>query len=80
MHLDEYLKPLSSKDKKAFAERCGTSWNYMKHIISGVRTPKAALAINIERETGGQVRCETLLPDVDWEYLRNTSPQESEVA
>lgn len=34
----------------------------------------------IERATAGKIRCEELRPDVDWAYLRGTSPsQASEV-
>jgi len=29
----------------------------------------------IERATGGAVRCEDLRPDVDWTFLRNTTPE-----
>lgn len=28
----------------------------------------------IERATAGEVRCEDLRPDIDWDYLRGTKP------
>jgi len=31
----------------------------------------------IERLTGGRVRCEELRPDIEWAYLRNSSPEAS---
>lgn len=31
---------------------------------------------SIERVTLGAVRCEDLRPDVDWEYLRGTKPEQ----
>jgi DNA-binding transcriptional regulator YdaS (Cro superfamily) len=70
MTLDEYLKTLTLEQRGTFAKKCGTSLSYLKHVASGIRTPKAALTVNIERETGGLVSCETLCPDVDWSYLR----------
>lgn len=33
----------------------------------------------IEKATGGAVRCEDLRADVDWAYLRGTTPAETEV-
>lgn len=70
MKLLDYLKALEAEDRASIAERCGTSVDYLFQIAYGKRTPKAALAVAIERESAGQVRCETLLPDVDWDYLR----------
>lgn len=55
-----------------FARRCGTSPDYLLQIGYGNRKPKAALAVAIERESAGAVRCEQLLPDVDWHYLRQS--------
>ena len=31
----------------------------------------------IEKATGGAVRCEELRPDVDWAYLRKSSNEEA---
>ena len=33
--------------------------------------------IQIEKATGGKVKCEDIRPDVDWAYLRNSSPPEA---
>lgn len=40
---------------------------------TGTRQVPADRCIEIERATGGQVRCEELRPDVDWAYLRATN-------
>lgn len=66
----EYLKTLDAAARLDFATRCGTSVDYLQQIAYGQRKPKVQLAVAIERESAGGVRCETLLPDVDWAYLR----------
>lgn len=74
MSLKEYLDALGIKAKALddFAKRCGTTAGQIKQVRCG-RVPGESLAINIERETGGKVRCEELRPDVDWAYIRGTS-------
>lgn len=71
MSLLEYLKPLTKEQRADFAKRCDTSVEYLYQIAYGNRTPKVELAIDIERESARKVTCETLLPDVDWAYLRS---------
>lgn len=70
MQLLDFLKPLGAPERDAFAAKCGTSVDYLFQIGYGNRKPKVALAVAIERESGGAVRCEALLPEVDWTYLR----------
>lgn len=41
-----------------------SQWRY------GVKQVPAERCIEIERASGGAVRCEELRPDVDWAYLR----------
>ncbi len=58
-----------------FARRCGTSPGFLRNLVYDTRkTCGEKLAIAIERESAGAVRCETLRPDVDWSYLRGTAP------
>lgn len=64
-----------SKAEAEFARRVGISPGYFKHILKGRRKASDALAINIERESGGAVRCEELCPDTDWQYIRSTRPK-----
>lgn len=73
--LKTYLKSLSEEERTTFASRCSTSLGYLRKAISINQRLGESLAINIERESGGLVKCETLRPDVDWGYLRNSCPQ-----
>jgi len=72
MDLKTFLKTLSMLDRQCFAERCETTTGHLRNVAYG-KSCSESLAINIERESGGTVRCETLRPDVDWGYLRGTS-------
>lgn len=66
----DYLNGLSPKEQAAFAARCRTSVGYLRKAISINQRLGESLCINIERESGGAVRCDVLRPDVDWAYLR----------
>ena len=70
MKLDEYLKTLELEQRSAFARRCDTSPDYLWQLGAGMRKPKASLCIAIERESGGMVSCEEMLPEADWAYIR----------
>lgn len=72
MKLRAYLKAQKIRGESLveFAGRCETSAGQIKQVAGGYRRAGEKLAINIERETDGQVRCEDLRPDVDWAYLR----------
>lgn len=69
-----YLNDLASEDQISFAVRCGTSINYLRKACSVGQRLGEKTCINIERESGGVIRCEVLRPDVDWAYLRNSEP------
>lgn len=74
MDLKEYLSGLTVADRESLADRCGTTIGHLRNVSYGYRPCGESLAIAIERESSGAVRCEDLRPDVDWEYLRGTSP------
>ncbi len=83
MSLTEYLKALSRQSEGAcdrFAEKCGTTIGQLRHVARGYRRAGESLAINIERESGGAIRCEEMRPDVDWGYLRNSAKLEDKAA
>lgn len=81
MRLLDYLKSLDRDQRAGFAKRCDSSVEYLFQIAYGNRTPKAQLAIAIERESAGKVTCEELLPDADWQYLRKRQrPEKRAVA
>jgi len=71
MTLSEYLTGLSAAEKRLFAEACGTSPKYLYQIGAGIRAANMVLAIAIERESGGKVQAESLVPAADWDYLRS---------
>jgi DNA-binding transcriptional regulator YdaS (Cro superfamily) len=73
MDLKTYLESLPVADREPFAVRCGSTAGHLRNVSYGYRSCAESLAIAIERETGGQVRCESLRPDVDWQFLRNTA-------
>lgn len=66
----KHLNSLAPDAQTAFAIRCGTSVGYLRKAISIHQRLGESLVINIERESGGVVRCEVLRPDVDWDFLR----------
>lgn len=74
MTLTQYLKDLKTNESRTdFASRCGTTLGQLYQVAYSARRAGESLAINIERESGGAVRCEDLRPDVDWSYLRGTA-------
>lgn len=61
-------------DRESFAARCGTSYGHIRNVAYG-KPCAEKLAINIDRESGGVVTCESLCPDVDFGYLRGRPAQ-----
>lgn len=64
--LKQYLRSLSPHEKVDFARRIGTTIGYLRKALSvgaefGIRT-----CVAIERESGGAVTVDDLIPDVDW--------------
>lgn len=80
MRLLDLLKTFDEEALSNFAERCDSTPKYLLKIARGHGRVGTALAINIERESGGRVRCEDLRPDVDWEYLRTSRKRKRRAA
>lgn len=74
MDFKAYFYGLPVNDRSAFAAACGTSVGHLRNIAYG-KVCREKLAIAIERESKCVVRVESLCPDVDWAYLRNTSKE-----
>lgn len=74
--LKQFLKPLSNDQRIAFAEKCGTTLGNLNQIIYSTTRCSASLAISIDRESGGQVRCDDLCPSADFDYLRNQEQED----
>ena len=70
--LSKYIKSLDQKGKEDFCRRCGTTLGYIRKALSIKQRLGESLCINIERESGGAVKCEQLRPDVDWAFIRGT--------
>lgn len=73
MTLREFLNAKSKEEVERLASRCGTSVGMLRQIAYGHRRAREALAINLERETSGEIVCEMLRPDVDWKFIRNSA-------
>lgn len=71
MQLKDFYLSMNAEQREDFAKRCGTTLGQVRNVAYG-RNCGEALAISIERESHGAVRCEELRPDVDWAYLRGT--------
>jgi DNA-binding transcriptional regulator YdaS (Cro superfamily) len=80
MKLKPFLFAMPMGLRVAFAERCGTTYGHIRNVSYGQKACAPELAINIERESGGAVRCEELRPDVDWAYLRRSRAKRKEAA
>jgi hypothetical protein len=72
MELRKLWLSMSHEQRQALAMRCETTFGHLRNVVYG-KDCGEKLAIAIDRETGGVVRCEELRPDVDWAYLRGTS-------
>lgn len=70
--LKEYLSGLPVADREQLAQRCETTYGHLRNVAYGLKSAGEKLCINLDRESGGAVRCEGLRPDVDWAYLRST--------
>lgn len=72
MTLDTFLKHRPRGTSARLAKSLGVSPVLVSQWRTGQRQVPASRCVDIERETGGRVRCEDLRPDVDWNYLRVT--------
>lgn len=80
MQLKDYLTRMTIKQRMTFAERCGTTGNHLRNISYGQKRASVPLCIALERETGGEVRCEELRPDIDFEFFQQRHKREAQPA
>lgn len=59
----------------AMSRYLGVSSPTINQWTTGVRQIPAERCPEIEKVTKGEVTCEELRPDVDWAFLRGTSPR-----
>lgn len=74
MTLKDFYLSLSSEERIFLATRCDTTLGHLRNVAYG-KPCGEKLAVSIERESKGAVRCEDLRPDVDWAYLRGTEKE-----
>lgn len=72
-----YLIAMSMPEREDFAVRCSTTYGHLRNVAYGQKPCGESLAINVERESAGVIRCEMLRPDVDWAVLRKSSAEPS---
>lgn len=68
--LKQFLKPMTKDERVAFAKKCGTTLGNLHQMIYSTTPCSASLAIVIDRESNGAVRCDDLCPQADFNYLR----------
>lgn len=75
--LKPFLLAMPMQDRVGFAERCKTSYAFLRNVAYGQKRAGETLAILIELESKGRVPCEVTRPDVPWFVLRKpkTKPQ-----
>lgn len=64
-----FLKRLSPSEKEAFAERVGTTMGQLSQIAYGQRPCNTNYAVNIDRETKGEVPMQEMHPELDWDHV-----------
>lgn len=67
-----FINAMTTQEQFHFAERCETTAAHIRNVAHGYSTCSEKLAINLERETEREVKCESLRDDVDWNFIRNT--------
>jgi DNA-binding transcriptional regulator YdaS (Cro superfamily) len=71
--LKDYLSKLpDTAARQDFARRCGTSLPYLRLVAGGFKIASAELAIDVDRESEGSVRCEAVARHIDFSHLRRT--------
>lgn len=68
MTLLQFLNSLSPEYRARLAERCETSFEYLRQIAYGNRPCSPKIAVCVERESGGLITRKSLFPD-DWEKV-----------
>lgn len=71
--LKNYFLSLSIDGRKAFARECLTTIGNLQQVIYVNKKCSAQLAIRIDKASNGQVLCDSLCPDADFNYLRNSN-------
>jgi DNA-binding transcriptional regulator YdaS (Cro superfamily) len=68
MKLNDYLQNVETAS--ALARKIGVTPGFVSQWICSRREIPVSRCIQIEAVTNGQVRCEDMRPDIQWEVLR----------
>ncbi|MBX9936140.1 MAG: helix-turn-helix domain-containing protein [Burkholderiaceae bacterium] len=72
MHvLTAYLNSLDTREQQDFARRCNTSVGYLRKAVCNGQRLGEILCLHIDTHSRGEVKCESLRPDIDWSLLLN---------
>lgn len=63
-----FMAGLSPNEKKAFAERCGTTINYLRKVMSTGSVIGPEICVQLEIHSGGVVTRKSLHPET-WERI-----------
>lgn len=66
--LKQYMSRLTPKQKRAFAERCGTTINYLRKVISTGSVVGPEISVQIEIHSQGAVSRKSLNPE-NWDRI-----------
>lgn len=61
--LKQYMANLTPKEKLDFAERCGTTLNYLRKVMSTRSVIGPEICVQIEIHSGGAVTRQSLNPE-----------------
>lgn len=78
MELKNFFMAMTMAEREAFARRCGTSRAHVTNVAYKTKPCSPKLAVEIDRESGGVVSCDTLSSDVDWDWVRRSSDRKNE--
>jgi DNA-binding transcriptional regulator YdaS (Cro superfamily) len=77
MDLKAYLSPMTTQEREAFAERCGTTRGHLQNVAYG-KTCAPLLATAIWRESDGKVTRQEMRPADYWLIWPDLPPPKAE--
>lgn len=70
-----YLRSLKRVERIALCRRAEISLQWLLNLTYDKRKPSPAVAVSLERATGGKVTREALRPDIDWKLVGDYDPR-----
>lgn len=69
-NLRSYFLGLSANERVEYAQKCQTTVGFITQIYLGNSPCNPTLAIELDKHSGGLVKCDELSPVTDFDYLR----------